>query len=112
MRNTKKQGKLRFIFYKRTKDKKYTGACLELGLIDESPNLDYLKESLVEAARGYVENVIANDLDEKLLNQPASKEYWDVYKKILKELDKPKIGDTQESFIFTIPIFELQKHYC
>lgn len=109
MKNTKKTGKLRFIFYKRAKDKKYTGACLELGLISESPNLDYLKESLVDAAKGYVENIIAHNLDEKLLNQPAPQEYWEIYKIILKELNEPKQNDAQESFVFSIPVPILER---
>ena len=112
MSNTKNRGKLRFIFYKKAKDKKYTGACLELGLIDESPNLDYLKESLVDAARGYVENIITHNLDAELLNQPAPKEYWKMYKMILKEFNKPQQNDAQESFVFSIPALARQRQYC
>ena len=83
MKNTKKQGFLRFIIYKRPKDKLYTGVCLDLDIVEQSENMERLKKSLVEAAFGYVEAVCEKDLSEQLLNHPAPKKYW----KILVELE-------------------------
>lgn len=75
---------LRFIIYKRPKDKNYTGVCLDFDIVEEGKDLQLLKRSLLEAAEGYLEAISKKDLDKNLLNRPAPRQYW----KILQELEK------------------------
>lgn len=82
MKNTKKRGIIRFFVYK--KGKTYVGVCLELDIVEEGENVEKLKKSLIEAAQGYVETVIKEKMDDKLLNRPAPKNYWNKYEAFLK----------------------------
>lgn len=107
MQNIKKQGQFRFVIYKRPGEKKYTGVCLDLDIIEEGNDSVALRKSLEEAAQGYLEAVHKDKLNDKLLNKPAPKIYW----KILKDLEKyfhllhqPSLEQTlplQDSQVFT-----------
>lgn len=79
MKNTKEKGTLHFLIYKKMDSKEYTAICLELGLVEVSQNPDYLKESVVDAAKGYVHTVIKENLSDELLNLTPPKEYLKIY---------------------------------
>lgn len=83
MRNTKQQGQFRFVIYKKVGDRYYTGVCLDLDIVEEDKDPVILRKSLEEAAQGYLEAVCENKLDNKLLNQSAPEQYW----QILKDLE-------------------------
>jgi len=116
MRNTKKQGLLRFLIYKRSKDKLFTGICLDLDIVEQSENPEKLRKSLEKAAQGYIEAVIKKDLDGELLNKPAPKKYWKIISEIEKYLrlihkvsvPKQRVPITN-SQIFTKELKELSK---
>ncbi|MCX6812455.1 MAG: hypothetical protein NTW79_02440 [Candidatus Berkelbacteria bacterium] len=72
------------MIYKRARDKNYTGVCLDLDIVEEGSDPVVLKQSLEEAAQGYLEIVCKENLSEKLLNKPAPKKYWSV----IQDLEK------------------------
>ncbi|OGD67555.1 hypothetical protein A3F08_00815 [Candidatus Berkelbacteria bacterium RIFCSPHIGHO2_12_FULL_36_9] len=84
MNNTKTRGQLRFVIYKRLKDKYFTGVCLDLDIVEQDEDPVKLKKSLEEAAQGYLETVAKNNLNDQLLNKQAPKKY----KKILENLER------------------------
>lgn len=106
MKNTKNTGILHFLIYKELLSKEYTGVCLELGLLEVSENPDYLKQSLIDAAKGYVHTIIKENLSDDLLNIPPTKEYKERYLKALQSLridiktEKPK-KTPSDIFVFT-----------
>ena len=77
-RNTRHHGRVTVLVFRRPKERLYTGACLELDLVDQHENPDFLQRSLEEAAKGYVESVIEKDQPEDLLNRPAPAEFWEI----------------------------------
>ena len=101
MKNTKNRGILHFLIYKEHSSKEYTGVCLELGLLDVSENPDYLKQSLIDAAKGYVHTIIKEKLSDDLLNISPAKEYKELYLRALQSLRidrkiekvEPKLND-------------------
>ncbi len=56
---------------------------LDLDIVEEDKDNVILKESLVQAAQGYLEAVYENKIDDELLNKSAHKQYW----QILKDLE-------------------------
>ena len=87
--NTYKKGTLRYLFV--AKDKQIIGVCLDLDIIVEGNSFEKVKEELSEVSREHVEFVIKNKLPEKLLNRPAPKEYWNLYKEVV---DAKTIGNS------------------
>ena len=90
MQNTKYDGVIRFFIYK--EGSKYIGVCLDLDIVEEGRDIEKLKKSLSEAARGYVETIIKKEMDESLLNQHAPKKYWEKYRFYLKYLEREKLS--------------------
>lgn len=97
MQNTKHGGTIRFFIYK--EGKKYVGVCLDLDIVEEGKDIEKLKESLGEAARGYVETIIKEEMNESLLNQHAPKKYWEKYRSYLKYLEKEKLSENNTSHL-------------
>lgn len=75
MKNTKERGVIRFLIYKRKEDKLFTGICLDLDIVEQAEDVEFLRKSLIEAAQGYVEAVCKNNLTDNLLNKPIPKKY-------------------------------------
>ena len=97
--NTKQEGTLEFLVY--GKKNKFIGICLTLDIIEEGSDSQKLMDSIVESAMGHVRVVQSQNLDDALLNRPAPKEYWDIYSKVLKEMQEK----TQpEGYVYTMPI--------
>lgn len=67
---------MHFLIFKDKKDPLYTGVALELDIVEQGEDLELLRKSLVEAAKGHVEIVIGRNLDESLLNRQAPSWYW------------------------------------
>ena len=116
MKNTKGQGQFRFVIYKRPNDKVYTGVCLDLDIVEEDKDPIALRKSLEEAAQGYLEAVSKKNLDDKLLNKPAPKEYWAILKdleryfRLLHQVSQPSQKfPLQDSQIFTKNINDLAR---
>src|SRR3989338_7815561 len=109
MKNTKNKGVLHFLVYREPSSKEYTGVCLELGLVEVSENPDFLKQSLIDAARGYVHTIIKENLSDELLNVKPSKEYVELYMNALNSLSIDKKTEKSKQtlndiFVFTKPI--------
>jgi len=116
MENTKQQGQFRFVIYKRPRDKYYTGVCLDLDIVEENKDPIALRKSLEEAVQGYLEAVIKKDLNDKLLNKPAPKKYWNMLKELekyfhaLHQISHPKQRfPLQDSQIFTRDVNDLAR---
>lgn len=114
MNNAKKQGQFRFVIYKRAGERKYTGVCLDLDIIEEDKDPVALRKSLEEAAQGYLEAVCKNNLDDKLLSKPAPRQYWQILKDLeeyfhlLHQVSRPKQQmPIQDSQVFTTNIQNL-----
>jgi len=73
MKNTKKEGQLRFLVYKSGVN--YVGVCFELGIVEEEADLDKLFYRLRNGAEALVRAVVENDLDETHLNKKVSFKY-------------------------------------
>lgn len=73
MKNTKKEGKLRFLIYKSTDH--YVGVCFELGLVEEEQDFKQLMYRLKNGAEASVKAIMENNLDETYLNQKVSFKY-------------------------------------
>lgn len=89
-KNTYKQGKLQYLFYKQ--GKKYVGICLDLNIYEEGSNFEDVLNIVTKMSREHVEYVIKNKLSEDLLNRPAPKKYWNVY-------NKTTVGNTKNTLI-------------
>jgi len=90
MENTKEQGVLRFLIYKKLRDEVFTGICLDLGIVEENKNPQKLKKSLEEAATGYLETVDKEKLSDNLLNKPVPKKYLNIINEIEAQLKLTK----------------------
>lgn len=78
-KNTYKQGKLQYLFYKQ--GKKYVGVCLDLNIYEEGSNFEDVLKTVTKMSQDHVKYVIKNKLSEDLLNRPAPKKYWELYNK-------------------------------
>ena len=107
--NTKEKGIVRFIVF--PQKKQFVGVCLDFNIIEEGENPQKLIESLEEAATGYIEVAIKENLSDELLNRHAPKKYWEKYKEItskqgirMKRIRISTSPKTQESVPFFIPL--------
>jgi hypothetical protein len=73
MKNTKEDGKLRFLIYKSTAN--YVGVCFELGLVEEEEDLKKLIYRLKNGAEATVKAIVDNNLDETHLNKKVPLKY-------------------------------------
>lgn len=84
--NTYKSGSTTVFIY--GKDNKYTGVCLEFGLVVEATSMKKAEECIKDVVETYYKNVLENKLSEELLNRPAEKKYWEIYEHISKFMKK------------------------
>jgi len=87
MNNTKHHGFAQIFFY--PKGDGYVGVCLELDIVDDSKSFPELRERMVRNVTSYVSHVIGNGLDRSLLNRPAPKEYWEMFRTYISQIQKP-----------------------
>ena len=90
--NTKKQGVVKFLIYRDKGDSMSTAVCLTFDIVEHGKDLEELKNSIEEAARIHLESVVANKLNDGLLNRSAPQKYW----KILFEAMEAKENSTNQ----------------
>jgi len=90
---------LRFMIYE-SKPRLYTAVCLELGLVREGDDPLKLRARISGLARKYLESVIKNNLDDRLLNQdlPAKYEKRYVDLQLQKKRNYENIKKWQKAF--------------
>jgi hypothetical protein len=82
MKNSKHFGEATVFIYP-GKDK-YIGVCLELDLVDEDKDKDVLAERMKQRLESYVSYIHEKGFDDKLLNRPAPKKYWNKFYQFLE----------------------------
>jgi len=87
MDNIKHHGFAQIFFY--PKGDRYIGVCLELDIVDDSKSFPELRERMVRNVTAYVNHVVGGGLDQSLLNRPAPKEYWEMFRKYISQIQKP-----------------------
>lgn len=89
IKNSLKNGKVRFIIFK--KGGSWCGVALEFNIveIDKDPNIVLF--NLLEAMTGYIQSAIKNNIDISMLNQKTNKEYEIIWDKINKNNHKPSM---------------------
>ncbi|MCR4277656.1 MAG: hypothetical protein NUV85_01415 [Candidatus Berkelbacteria bacterium] len=87
MNNIKHHGFAQIFFY--PKGDRYIGVCLELDIVDDSKDFPELRERMVRNVTSYVSHVVENGLDRSLLNRPAPKEYWEMFRSYINQIQKP-----------------------
>jgi len=114
MNNTKKQGQLRFIIYRKKQDKHFTGVCLDLDIVEQNKDPEILRKNLEEAAKGYIEAVSKCNLSDELLNKKVPKKYLKIIEDLeeyLSHIQKDSLisngSSIQDSQIFTRNVCEL-----
>ncbi len=80
--NTYKSGAITYLIFK--EKEKFIGVCLEFDLEVDANTLEEAKERITDYSHTWLENVANNKLSEELLNRPAPKKYWDIYKQAVK----------------------------
>jgi len=107
--NKKGQGIARILIY--PSRNKYIGVCLDFDLVEEADSKEEVLNQIKEATRGYILNVLKNNLDDSLLNRPAPENYWRIYRKynrfiIAKNKERVKkiTPEIKSSSLFSIPI--------
>lgn len=94
--NTYDSGKVTYLILK--EKNKFIGVCLEFDLIVQENTPQETKEQIEDYAHTWLENVATNKLPEELLNKPAPKKYWALYKKLLAEEEK-KVETEKEKLV-------------
>ncbi len=77
-KNTKQYGLARVFIFPAAG--KFTAVCLDLDLIEEADSKSEALAQIKEAVSGYLANAVKNNLDDDILNRPAPKKYWDLYR--------------------------------
>lgn len=123
--NTNKQGTIRFIIFKEKSSSTYTGVCLDFGIVIEDKDISKVQKELLISARGYLETIQKENMDDSLLNNQAEKKYFHIYerflefesaksqekkKRILAGLDKNKVSVKSTSTV-TFPDY-LDSNIC
>lgn len=117
--NKKTQGIARILIY--PSKNKYTGVCLDFDIIEEADTKEEVISQIKEATRGYVINIWKNNLDDSLLNRPAPKKYWGMYREYSRFITAKNEGrvkkvtpKTKSSSFFSLPIsdFISNKDLC
>ena len=93
MKNSYKKGSITLFIY--PESNKFVGVCLELDIVEEGNDLEWVKNSLLDATRTHVEIVVKNKLSETLLNRPAPKEYWDKFFNYIGSIELMRKNNTQ-----------------
>lgn len=73
MKNTKKQGKLRFLIY--GSKNHYIGICYELGLVEEGNSINQVKYRLSNGAKAIFETCLKESLPDDILNSRPPLKY-------------------------------------
>ncbi len=73
MKNTTKQGKLRFLIY--GSKNKYIGICYELGMVEQGQTINEVQHRLTNGAKAIIETCIKEKLSNKILNQKPPLKY-------------------------------------
>lgn len=116
--NTTKEGKIRFLIFKKEKrGKLFTGVCLDFGIVLQDKSPLKLKEELEKAAFCYLRVVIKKKMSEELLNNQAEKKYFNLYNRLLKRelevINKPNQMDRDgDNSVYLIPIKQLMNCYA
>ncbi|MDO8659461.1 MAG: hypothetical protein Q7K54_02560 [Candidatus Parcubacteria bacterium] len=98
-KNTKDKGTVEFLVYK--EGKTFVGVCLTFDIVEEGNNPEKLMESIQEAAQGHLKVVRTQNMSDDLLNRHAPKEYWDIYYKVIGDIQSKKsIKSPYSFFIF------------
>jgi hypothetical protein len=97
-KNTKQRGLARIFIF--PAGGKFTAVCLDLDIIEEADTKGEALEQIKEAVSGYMVNAVKNGLDDGILNRPAPKKYWDLYKLYLKFIsaENGKLAPTSSKF--------------
>ncbi len=95
-KNTKEKGTIEFLVYK--EGKTFVGVCLTFDIVEEGNNPEKLMESIQEAAQGHLEVVRGENMPDDLLNRYAPKEYWDIYYKVIRDIQSKKAIKSPYSF--------------
>lgn len=105
MKNNKRKGQYRFFIFMEPDTDEYTGICIELALVKVHKDPDRLKEDLINAAKGYVEVVVEDELPDKLLNQKQNlpKKYLRLFEEYADLVQK---GSNKELTRTTRKVFE------
>ena len=100
-KNTKEKGTIEFLVYK--EGKTFVGVCLTFDIVEEGNDPEKLMESIQKAAQGHLEAVQKKNMPDDLLNRYAPKEYWDIYYKVIGNIqNKKSIKSPYSFFIFKI----------
>ncbi|OGE00046.1 hypothetical protein A3J17_05165 [Candidatus Curtissbacteria bacterium RIFCSPLOWO2_02_FULL_40_11] len=91
--NTYKSGRVTFLVIQ--EDKKYTGVCLEFDLSVQAETPEEARRLIEDYTKVWHRNAVKNKLPEEVLNRPAPKKYWEIYKKLL-EFDLSRLLPTKQ----------------
>lgn len=110
--NTYKSGFVTFLII--PEKRKYKGVCLEFDLTVEANSIKEAKEQLEDYAKLWHRNAVVNKLPEEVLNRPADKKYWKIYKDLveqdLKRIEAERKGVVKDD-IEPTQIVRLQSSY-
>lgn len=104
MKKINKRQNFRFIIFKRQKDKYFTGVCLDLDIIEQEKDPIKLRKSLEEAAQGYLEAIMKNDININQVAKSAPRKYW----KILDNLERYFHLLRQRANVKSLPVNDSQ----
>lgn len=110
--NTYDSGTMTFLIV--PEKKKYKGVCLEFDLSVETDSMKETTIQIEDYAKVWLKNVVVNKLPEEVLNRPADKRYWKIYKSLvdqdLKRLRAESTGSIKEE-IEPTKVARLQSFY-
>lgn len=84
--NTYKKGAVTYLIFK--EGNKFVGVCLEFNLEVEANTPQETKERIEDYSKAWLENVVKNKLSEELLNKPAPKKYWNIYREAVNDAEQ------------------------
>lgn len=96
--NTYNSGSINLLILEEKKDK-YIGVCLEFDLEIEAKTLEKAKEQIVDYTHLWLRNAIKHKLPEEVLNRPAPKKYWKIYKDLVEQ-DLKKLEAEKKTSVY------------
>lgn len=84
-KNSKKKWLLRFMVYPAQRKGWYTAVCLDLAIVREGKDAFKLYQQINKLAMQYVDLVISDDLENKLLNQKLPNQYIKKFERLEQE---------------------------
>lgn len=110
--NTYESGSVTFLII--LERKKYKGVCLEFDLTVEADSFQEAKRLIEDYAKVWHKNAVVHKLPEEVLNRPAPKKYWQIYRELveqdLKKLEAERQGFSKDDIEPTAAI-RLQSSY-